>query len=107
MYAGTIGLGLILGQERPWTFEGYLDWQQPFSTSASGGNTFSTSSAVAADARVGAAYKIAPNWRLGAFLYVQSHSYDFTYTDKTTAVTTSGKQSLFYSTLDFHLGYEL
>jgi len=106
IFMGTVGLGIILARERDWSFEGYFDLQEPVYTSGSGGNTLSVSSVLAGDARVGANYKFAPNWRFGIFTYLQTHNYNFTYTNNTTNTVTSGNQSLFYSTFDLHLGYE-
>jgi hypothetical protein len=103
---GTLGLGLLLGQEQPWTYEFSFNYQMPISAKGSDGNTFTVSQPVAFDARLGAAYKFAPDWRVGAFAYIQSHSYSFEYSDKSQNTQISGKQNLFYSTFDFHIGWE-
>lgn len=100
-----LGVGLLLGQERDWSYEFALEYQQPISASSSGGK-FSVSSAVAYDARLGLNYKLNSDWRLGFFAYLQSHSYKFNFENSATATQVNGNQNLFYSTFDLHLGYE-
>jgi hypothetical protein len=100
----TLGIGLLLGQEKDWSYEFALGLQQPMSASMSGG-TFTISPKLAYEAQIGAAYKFAPNWRLGIFSYTQS--LDYTYDYKATGATSkTGQQSLFYTTFDLRLGYE-
>ncbi len=106
LLTATMGLGLLLAQERPWSYELLVDYQLPVSAAGEGGDEFSVSSPLAVDARLGATYKFATNWRFGAFIYTQSHTYKFKYTNKALGSSTSGNQNLFYSTFDLHLGYE-
>lgn len=99
----TLGIGLLLGQERDWTYEFALGIQHPISASGPG-DSFKASSPLAFEAQIGGAYKFAPNWRLGLFSYSQSLSYTYEYQKSTVPI--SGKQSLFYTTFDLRLGYE-
>ncbi len=102
----TLGAGILLGQERKWSYEAALNIQYPIAAAADGGNEFTVSSPLALDLKLGATYKFARNWRVGLFGYIQSHSYSFEFTKKASTTTTSGDQSLFYSTFDLHLGWE-
>jgi hypothetical protein len=101
---GTLGVGLLLGQEQAWSYEFALGIQQPVSAKGPGTN-FKASSAFGYEAQLGAAYKFAPNWRLGAFSYTQSLSYAYEYQNLAGLLKT-GKQNLFYTTFDLRLGYE-
>lgn len=101
---GMIGVGLLLGQERDWSYEAALGYQHPLAASAEG-RTLTVASPLAYELQIGAAYKFAPGWRLGVFSYIQS--LDYSYTLKASdGTTTTGSQSLFYTTLDLRLGYE-
>jgi hypothetical protein len=95
----TLGVGLLLAQEQDWSYEFALGLQRPLSAS------LTISSPVAFEAQLGAAFKFAPNWRLGVFSYTQSmsHSYQF---QTSNGLTRSGQQNLFYTTFDLRLGYE-
>jgi hypothetical protein len=101
---GTLGTGLLLGQERAWSYEFALGLQYPLSSGAEGGDSFSISSPMAFEAQIGAAYKFAQNWRLGVFSYLQSLNYNYSFQSATMQFT--GTQKLFYSTFDLRLGYE-
>lgn len=101
--AASLGIGLLLGQEQIWTYEFALGINRPLSASGPG-EGFKTSSPIGFEAQVGGAYKFAPNWRLGIFSYTQSLGYTYEYTKAGTP--TSGKQNLFYTTMDLRLGYE-
>jgi hypothetical protein len=100
----TLGAGLLLGQEQDWSYEFALGLQYPLSAQAHE-NSLSFSSLFGYEAQIGAAYKFAPNWRLGLFSYTQSllYSYEF---KEISGVTKTGKQNLFNTTLDLRLGYE-
>ncbi|MBS1969442.1 MAG: hypothetical protein JSU04_04010 [Bdellovibrionales bacterium] len=100
----TLGIGLLLGQEQSWSYEFALGLQQPMSASAADGD-FTLSSKMAYEVQIGAAYKFAPNWRLGVFSYTQSLDYTYDY-KPTSSTTKSGQQKLFYTTFDLRLGYE-
>jgi len=99
----SLGVGLLLGQEQNWTYEFFLGIQRPLSASGPG-ESFKISSPLGYEAQLGGAYKFAPNWRLGMFSHTQSLSYSYEYVKA--GVPTSGKQSLFSTTLDLRLGYE-
>lgn len=101
----TLGIGLLLAQEQDWSYEYALGLQVPVSASGGGGNSYSISSAMGLEAQLGAAYKFAPNWRLGIFSYIQSHSYSYEFKPASGA-SKNGNQSLFYTTFDLRLGYE-
>lgn len=101
---GTLGIGLLLGQEQNWSYEFALGLQDPLATNGPGTN-FSISSPFGYEAQVGAAYKFAPNWRLGLFSYTQSVSYNYSFVNSLGSAR-SGAQHLFYTTLDLRLGYE-
>lgn len=100
----TLGIGLLLAQEQSWSYEFAVGLQQPISSGASQG-TYTLASPFAYEAQIGAAYKFAPNWRLGIFSYTQSlsHTYEL---EETGIPIKSGKQGLFYTTFDLRLGYE-
>ncbi|MNS79062.1 hypothetical protein D3C72_1127010 [compost metagenome] len=100
----TLGGGLLLGQEQDWSYEFALGFQYPISAKGQG-KSFSVSSPFAYEAQLGAAYKLAPNWRLGIFSYTQSLAYTYEY-ENSSGTTKTGKQSLFYTTFDLRLGYE-
>src|SRR5207253_7972134 len=72
----TLGGGLLLGQEQDWSYEFALGFQFPLSASGQG-KSFSVSSPFGYEAQLGAAYKLAPNWRLGVFSYTQSLAYTY------------------------------
>jgi len=100
----TLGVGLLLGQEQNWSYEFAFGLQQPLSSSAAGAS-FKISPILAYEMQVGAAYKFAPNWRLGVFSYTQSLDYKYEYQSSGEAAK-SGEQKLFYTTFDLRLGYE-
>ncbi|WP_413289917.1 SH3 domain-containing protein [Bdellovibrio sp. HCB337] len=100
----TLGVGLLLGQERNWCYEFAFSPQLPISASGHG-DSFSISTKLAYEAQIGAAYKLAPNWRLGVFSYVQSLSYSYNF-QKSGSGAKTGEQNLFYTTFDLRLGYE-
>jgi len=102
----TLGVGLLLAQERDWSYEFALEYQTPLSTSAESGSVFKVSSPIAFDVRLGVTNKLARNWRTGIFAYLQSHKYSFNYTNANSGSSIAGSQSLFYSTVDMHIGYE-
>lgn len=100
----TLGLGLLLGQEQNWSYEFALGLQQPMSSSISEGD-FTITPKMAFEAQIGAAYKFAPNWRVGVFSYTQSLNYAYEF-KPTSGATRTGEQKLFYTTFDLRLGYE-
>lgn len=100
----TLGVGLLLGQEKDWSYEFAFGLQQPMAASASGA-TFTISPKLAYEAQIGAAYKFAPDWRIGIFSYMQSLDYTYNY-QATAAAAKTGGQKLFYTTFDVRLGYE-
>ncbi len=81
-----------------------MRYQQPMSSSTEGGNSFSVSPTLAFDGSVGASYNFTERWKTGLFWYGQLHSYDFQY--QSTTQTNSGKQSLFFSNMEFRLGID-
>jgi hypothetical protein len=100
----TLGVGLLLGQERDWSWEFALGLQYPMSASGQG-NAFKVSSASGYEAQIGAAYKFAPNWRMGVFSYTQSLAYQYQFLNDAGTLK-EGRQNLFYTTFDLRLGYE-
>jgi hypothetical protein len=102
---GMLGVGLLLGQERDWSYEFALGFQTPLASSGQGGAKFTVASPVAYEIQLGAAYKFAPNWRLGVFSYTQSLSDVYKY-QPDDVTTKTGRQNLFYTTMDLRLGYE-
>ncbi len=100
----TLGTALLLGQEQKWSYEFALGLQYALSTDGDG-NDFKISSALPLEAQIGAAYKFAPNWRLGLFSYIQSHSYSYEFTNSSGSQKT-GSQNLGYTTFDLRIGYE-
>lgn len=100
----TLGVGLLLGQEQAWSYEFAFGLQQPMSSSMSGGD-YTITPKTAFEAQLGAAYKFAPNWRLGVFSYTQSLEYAYEFKPTGGSLKT-GNQKLFYTTFDLRLGYE-
>ncbi len=101
---GTLGFGLLLGQEQKWTYEFAMGAQYPLSVKGPG-ESFQATKNLGYEVQLGAAYKFAPQWRLGIFSYTQSLGYDYEYTKVGSPVQT-GHQSVFYSTFDLRLGFE-
>jgi len=100
----TLGVGLLLGEENAWSYEFAFSPQFPVGAQGVGG-PFTISSTVAYEFQAGAAYKIAPNWRIGLFSYTQSLQYAYNY-EKTAGTIKTGTQNLFYTTFDLRLGFE-
>jgi hypothetical protein len=81
-----------------------MRYQQPVSSSSEGGNSFTVTPTMAFDGSVGASYNFTERWKTGLFWYGQFHQYDFKYQSSTQ--TNSGKQSLFFSNMEFRLGVD-
>jgi hypothetical protein len=101
---GMLGLGLLLGEERDWSYEFAFGYQQLLSAKGDGAS-LTVDSPLAYELQIGAAYKFAPGWRIGLFSYLQSLGYKFQQ-GNADGTTTSGQQHLFYTTMDLRLGYE-
>lgn len=100
IYAALGGTWLI-HYDRYWLFETFMRYQYPISS----GDKFDVDPKFAFDGSVGIIYKWKPNWRAGVFWYGQWHSYDFNgHTDA--FATVSGSQTLFFSNVEFRLGWE-
>jgi hypothetical protein len=100
----TLGFGLLLGQEQKWTYEFAMGAQYPVGVKGPG-ESFKATKNLGYEVQLGAAYKFAPQWRLGIFSYSQSLGYDYEYKKEGVPVQT-GHQSIFYSTFDLRLGFE-
>lgn len=97
------GATMMVHYGRYWIFESFLRYQHPLSS----GSLYDSEPKMAFDGSVGFIYKWKPDWRLGAFWYGQWHEYDFKNApDKFSGDKVSGSQSLFFSNLEFRIGYE-
>jgi hypothetical protein len=99
----------LIHYDRYWLFETFLRVQLPVYT----GDVFDIDSAVAFDGSMGVIYKMKPDWRVGVFWYGQQHNYKFSnHNDKFFEANggggpkVSGSQDLFYSNLEFRIGWE-
>lgn len=101
----TIGANATLGKWEKFSYEVFGRYQYPVSAAGSGSNSFKVSPNFAFDGSMGGLYRLS-NVTLGAFWYGQWHVYNFNYTDGSTGTSNSGRQSLFYSNVEFRLGYE-
>jgi hypothetical protein len=103
MLTGSAGLMAEVPDGR-WRFHSYLRYQLPISASSGGAQDFELKPKFAFDGLLGTSYYFTPNFKVGAFWYGQWHYYSFIYSDG--AITNSGSQSLFYSTMDLRLGFD-
>ena len=87
-----------------WRYYSLLRYQMPLSTRADGSSAFDVTSSFTFNGSLGTSYNFTDRIKLGAFLYGQYQSFDFTYVSP--AITNSGTQSLIYTSLDVRLGYE-
>lgn len=102
MVAGS--LGVFAETDGRWKFHWNMRYQQPFSSSTSGGNTFKISPVVGFDGLVGTSYNLTPRLKTGVFWYGQLHNYKFNYQSATQ--TNVGEQTLFYSNWEARLGLD-
>jgi len=89
---------------RRWTYYWQMRYQYPLAATADGGAQFSMTPVFIFDGSIGGAYNITRQLKAGMFWNGQWHQFNFVYSDGT--VTNSGFQSLFYSNLNFRLGYD-
>jgi len=89
---------------RRWTYYWMMRYQYPLSTSADGASQFTMDPVFSFDGSVGGAYNLTRQLKAGVFWYGQWHQFNFKYSDGT--VANSGFQSLFYSDVDFRLGWD-
>lgn len=87
-----------------WTHYWLMRYQVPFSSQATGSSQFSITPTFAFDGSLGSSYNVTERFKAGLFWYGQWHQYNFVYSDSD--VTNSGFQSLFYSNIDFRLGFD-
>ena len=89
---------------RRWTYYWLMRYQYPLSTSADGSSEFSMKPVVTFDGSVGTSYNFTRRLKAGVFWNGQWHQFNFVYSDP--EIRNSGFQSLFYSNLDFRLGWD-
>ncbi len=105
---GTAGGTWLIHYDRYWLFETFARYQHPLSS----GSTFKIEPIYAVDGSVGVIYKWKPDVRAGFFWYGQMHAYNYSgHTDKYNAAnggtpTVNGKQTLFFTNLEFRVGWE-
>jgi len=101
----TASLGVLAElNRRRWTYYWLMRYQHPLSTKANGSDQFTLTPTFAFDGSLGASYNFTPQLKAGMFWYGQWHQYNFAYSDG--EVTNVGFQSLFYSNLDFRIGFD-
>lgn len=91
-------------QAKKLNYHWLLRYQHPLSASTAHGNTFSVDPTMAFDGLLGVSYRIRSHWRTGLFWYGQLHDYKFTYGSQTR--TSEGEQTLFFSNMEFRLGFD-
>ncbi len=99
----AVGATAIINYSRYWLFETFLRYQYPLSS----GGLYDIQSKFAFDGSLGMIYKWKPDWRLGGFWYGQWHQYKYKNApDAFSGGKVSGDQDLFFSNLEFRIGYE-
>jgi hypothetical protein len=103
---GTFGGAWLMHYSRYWLFETYMRYQYPITS----GSSFDIKPQFAFDGSLGAIYKWKPNWRGGLFWYGQWHKYNIenapdAYLEANSNTKVQGSQSLFFSDLEFRIGY--
>jgi hypothetical protein len=81
-----------------------MRYQYPLSVKADGSSEFSINPVLSFDGSVGTSYNFTRQFKAGIFWYGQWHQFNFVYSDG--VQRNSGFQSLFYSNLDFRLGWD-
>lgn len=102
MVAGS--LGFFAETAGRWKFHWNMRYQQPISSTTSGGNTFKISPIVGFDGLVGTSYNLTSRLKTGMFWYGQLHNYKFNYQSATQ--NNVGEQTLFYSNWEARLGLD-
>ena len=87
-----------------WTYYWTMRYQYPLSSKADGSSQFDVSPVFSFDGSVGTSYNLTKQLKLGMFWYGQWQQFNFTYGDG--QVVNKGFQSLFYSNVDFRLGFD-
>ena len=99
----SVGPMLFYGFSPHWSMESYFRIQQPIFN----GTLFSIKPKLSFDGLVSLVYR--PNtdgpWYFGLFWFGQSFNFDYTFTDLQLQADTNGSMSLFFSILDFRVGY--
>ncbi len=103
MQTASLGFLTRLRQNRL-NYHWSMRYQYPLSTSASGIEGFDVKTKFAFDGLLGLTYHLTEQWMLGWFWYGQWHEYDLKYIQNNNFLT--GSQSLFYSNMDFRLGFD-
>ena len=90
-----------------WLFEAFMRYQYPLQS----GSRFDIDPQFAFDGSLGIIHKLQPDWRVGFFWYGQWHKYNFKnapdkFLESSGGGKVSGDQSLFFSDLEFRVGYE-
>jgi hypothetical protein len=99
----TAGATAIFHYGRYWLLETFFRYQYPLQA----GRLYDIEQKFAFDGSVGVIYKWKPDWRLGGFWYGQWHKYDFSNApDRFSGSKINGEQDLFFSNLEFRIGYE-
>jgi len=101
----TASAGILAEWNRArWTYYWLMRYQYPLSSQADGSSQFSISPVFAFDGSIGMSYNFTRQFKAGLFWYGQWHQFGFTYDDG--VQKNEGFQSLFYSNVDFRLGWD-
>lgn len=103
MMVADLGAFMEYTPRARWTYEAFLAYQYPLADP----NEFSIKPQFLFNGSVGAYYRYRPNLYLGGFWYGQLHKYSFDQNNAAIGTRLSGKQDLFYSNIEFRVGYEL
>lgn len=102
MLAGSAGF--FMETSGRWKQHLHMRYQHPLTAATDGGNSFEITPKISFDGSVGTSYMLTERFKTGLFWYGQWHNYDFVYQSRT--LDTTGSQSLFYSNMEFRLGYD-
>ncbi len=103
MQTASLGFLTKLRRDRL-SYHWSMRYQYPISASAAGIEGFDVKTKFAFDGLLGMTYHLSEQWMLGWFWYGQWHEYDLKYIQNNNLLT--GSQSLFYSNMDFRLGFD-
>lgn len=105
LYMAVLELGFnVLYKPYPrWGYELFMAYQLPFTNSAE----IQIRPEVMFNGSIGGYYKYSPKWYLGCYWYGQLHNYNYSSYNSSYSTTFSGRQNLFFSNIEFRLGYEL
>ena len=103
MTTASVGVTAEAARDR-WKYYWMTRYQLPITSRASGANSFSLNSVLAFDSSLGVSYDLSKQMKVGLFWHGQWHQFNFRYA--TNDKNYLGFQSLFFSSIDFRLGFD-